>query len=88
MKIASVIGATGYVGSAVVKCLIDSGFTTVNCGSRNIERAQWVSSLAEGGVCNVLPLALDNNGSNFEGLRNMMRGSDCVFFCAGFEEQR
>lgn len=88
VKIASVIGATGYVGSAVIKSLCENGFS-VRAASRNPTSASWLSSLGDEGKVEIFPLTLKNqsNVSSLEQLRGLMRGSEMAFFCAGFEEQ-
>ena len=88
VNIASVIGATGYVGSAVVKSLFEHGFDVVRAASRSPANASWLSSLGPEGGVQIMPLTLTNEGgSSLEELGQLMRGSDAAFFCAGFEEQ-
>lgn len=89
VKIASVIGATGYVGSAVVKSLFEHGFDVVRAASRSPAKASWLSSLGPEGAVQIMPLTLTNEGggASLEELGQLMRGSDAAFFCAGFEDQ-
>ena len=62
MKVAVVIGATGYVGSHIVSCLLGRGYL-VRCSSRAPERAQWLKTLSgTSGRVEIHKLTLDNNG--------------------------
>jgi nucleoside-diphosphate-sugar epimerase len=98
-KNAVVIGATGYVGSAIVKGLIEhDGIASIKCTSRDVQMAQWLKDLgttstttSTSTVVEVVPLQLsDSNSDNEETikeLKEIMIGTDMVFFCAGYEEQ-
>jgi len=81
---AVVVGATGYVGSAVTKALSEHGLS-VKCASRDVQKANWLKDL--GSDVEVVPLQLSAGDDTIHQLKEMMRGSDMVFFCAGFEEQ-
>ena len=81
---AVVVGATGYVGSAVTKALSEHGLS-IKCTSRDVQKASWLKDLGSG--VEVVYLQLSDGDNTIHQLREMMRGSDMVFFCAGFEEQ-
>lgn len=85
-KKAVVIGATGYVGSAVTKALGEKGIS-ITCTSRNVHQALWLKELAEDVA--VVHLDLPNKADTElqTNLRSVLRGSDMAFFCAGFEDQ-
>jgi uncharacterized protein YbjT (DUF2867 family) len=62
-KNAVVIGATGYVGSAIVKGLIENdGIASIKCTTRDVQKAQWLKDLVVGStaakVVEVVPLQL------------------------------
>lgn len=88
MKVAAVIGATGYVGSAVVNCLLGRGYNTVRCAMRTPEGAGWLQELCVDGKDRValmkIDMSSDTVGSDLDGL---LEGAQSVFFCAGFETQ-
>jgi nucleoside-diphosphate-sugar epimerase len=98
-KNAVVIGATGYVGSAIVKGLIEhDGIASIKCTSRDVQKAQWLKDLVVGTqaakVVEVVPLQLSSDSNSNESnektlkeLKEIMTGTDMVFFCAGYEEQ-
>jgi nucleoside-diphosphate-sugar epimerase len=94
-KNAVVIGATGYVGSAIVKGLIDhDGISSIKCTSRDVQKAQWLKDLGTNTSkvqVDVVPLQLSDNTNNkketINELKKIMDGSDMVFFCAGYEKQ-
>jgi len=87
---ALVIGATGFVGSQVVKCLLEKGYK-VRGTCRNVEKAQW------------LRVALNNPSEENLELKefvlapepppedavmdSLMEGCKSVFMCAGYETQ-
>jgi nucleoside-diphosphate-sugar epimerase len=88
-KLAAVVGATGFVGSHIVKRLLASGYG-VNCASRNPERAQWLKGLSEDGGDEVAihRLVLTPNGPQDPGaLDALVKNCSSVFFAAGFETQ-
>ena len=88
MKVATVVGATGYVGSHIVSCLLGKGWL-VRRSSRAPESAQWLRSLpyAEDRI-EIHKLTLDNSGpSDVNEIDTLLSGADSVFFCAGFETQ-
>jgi len=90
MKIASVIGATGFVGSAIVRTLCGRGYT-VRCSSRNPAEAAWLKDLAPSPeMIEICELNLSNGEPSapvFDQMKEMMKDSTGVFFCAGFEKQ-
>ncbi|VEU39628.1 unnamed protein product [Pseudo-nitzschia multistriata] len=85
-KTAVVIGATGYIGSAVTMALGDHGMS-VRCTSRDASGARWLKDLASD--VSVVELALSDTAGEdtAKSLRSLLRGADMAFFCAGFEEQ-
>jgi len=96
-KTAVVIGATGYVGSAVTKALGEHG-VAITCTSRDVDKALWLKGLTSGKDQDdrdhqdnvaVVSLRLSNNAGEetTTRLRTILRGSDMAFLCAGFEEQ-
>lgn len=97
-KSAVVIGATGYVGSAITKGLILSGqVNLIKCASRDIQKANWLKDLVSSddksdtgsSHCSIetVPLQLNQGEKTLEQLKDIMSGTDMVFFCAGYEEQ-
>lgn len=90
MKVAAVIGATGFVGSHIVSHLVDRGYH-VRCGSRDPEGASWLKNVVpEGGgdVVSLHRIVLTTEGPEDAGmLDDLVRGCDSVFFAAGFERQ-
>jgi len=103
-KNAVVIGATGYVGSAIVKGLIENDcISSIKCTSRDVQKAQWLKDLVGTSTSNtsnnkvvdieVVPLQLsdsnsiESNEKTINELKEIMNGTDVVFFCAGYEEQ-
>jgi len=91
-KIATVIGATGFVGSCVVQTLLSKGWA-VRGTVRDIPKAAWLQELAFGrGNLELRALSLDSSsaspGSDKEkALLSAMEGVDAAFFCTGFEQQ-
>mmetsp|Transcript_49529 Transcript_49529/g.57149 ORF Transcript_49529/g.57149 Transcript_49529/m.57149 type:complete len:340 (+) Transcript_49529:48-1067(+) len=91
MKVAAVIGATGYVGSHIVQRLINCGYT-VRCGTRSPTKAAWLFD----SISNASPSNLSIHVTRFndEGpvdtteLDALCTDCDSVFFCAGFEAQK
>lgn len=93
MKIASVIGATGYVGSAIVKCLLSKGYQ-VRCTSRVPSASEWLKELSDDGSVELFPLELSSgddslipNQETIHQIKEICRGSTSMYFCAGFEKQ-
>ena len=94
MKIASVIGATGYVGSAIVKSLLTKGYL-VRCTSRVPSASEWLKDLSmSSGSIELFPLELISGDDSLKPnedticqIKQLCRGSSAVYFCAGFEKQ-
>ena len=85
MKVAAVIGATGYVGSHIVATLLKKGYA-VRCGTRSIEGAAWLNALGEGVSLHTVQLQADGPPEPGQ-LDALLEGSSSVYFCAGFETQ-
>jgi len=89
-KSAVVIGATGYVGSAITKGLVEHGqVKLIKCASRDVQKASWLKDLGDTSSCDieVVPLQLNEGEKTIQELKKIMTGTDMVFFCAGYEEQ-
>ena len=95
MKIASVIGATGYVGSAIVKSLLTKGYL-VRATSRVPSASEWLKEIGVSGSGSVelFPLelvsgddSLTSNRETIDQIKEICQGSSAVYFCAGFEKQ-
>ena len=95
MGIAVVVGATGFVGSYIVKQLLNDGHE-VRATCRNIELSQWVKAI--GGKQNEKNISLyefeygkDGKPKNADACKelevNLISGADAVFFCVGYEKQ-
>lgn len=53
-KSAVVAGATGYVGSAITKGVIEHGQVgLIKYASRDVQKANWLKDLGTGSNCNV-----------------------------------
>ena len=92
---AVVVGATGFVGSYIVKKLLQDGHE-VRATCRNIGKSQWVSEI--GGADNRNNVSLHEFEYGSDGKpkaekdskeleENLVSGADAVFFCVGYEKQ-
>eukprot|EP00747_Dinoflagellata_sp_TGD_P165609 gnl/TRDRNA2_/TRDRNA2_187112_c0_seq1.p1 gnl/TRDRNA2_/TRDRNA2_187112_c0~~gnl/TRDRNA2_/TRDRNA2_187112_c0_seq1.p1 ORF type:complete len:346 (+),score=61.46 gnl/TRDRNA2_/TRDRNA2_187112_c0_seq1:55-1092(+) len=92
-RCAAVVGATGFVGSHVVACLLRKGYA-VRGSSRDASKAAWLQDLvkSEGGAGSLqlqsLTLADKVEPETEKGLDQLLQGTQAAFFCAGFEHQR
>ena len=85
MRIAAVIGATGYVGSAVVNELLGRGYL-VRCATRSPESSLWLKSLPNAkkeSDVEIVKLDLQSCSDYDE----LFKDAKSVFFCAGTETQ-
>ena len=90
MKIAAVIGATGYVGSHIVQRLLNCGYI-VRCGTRNPTQASWLTALDNATDSNLSIHQTDFNDhgpTDANQFDSLLYNCDSVFFCAGFEAQK
>eukprot|EP00948_MAST-09A_sp_MAST-9A-sp1_P003883 g3883.t1 len=87
-KLAAVVGATGFVGSHIVRNLLQKGYT-VNCATRNVNGASWLKSLAkEDSKVNLFKLNLTTEGpENVDEMLALTKDCSSLFFAAGFETQ-
>ena len=83
-RIAAVIGATGYVGAAVVKSLASAGFA-VRCSTRDSANAAWLTKLGDDISVHTLNLGANISDATIEEMSTIFADVDSVFFCAGFE---
>jgi nucleoside-diphosphate-sugar epimerase len=83
-KVAAVIGGTGYVGSHIVACLLQTGYT-VRATCRDPSRSGWLRSLGEG--VDLCELTLTPDGAADSEMDKVVGGCSAVFFCAGHEKQ-
>ena len=92
---AVVVGATGFVGSYIVKRLLNDGHE-VRATCRNVEKSQWVKEV--GGSDNQNNVSLHEFEYGVDGKpkdeisskaleEKLMSGADAVFFCVGYEKQ-
>ena len=91
---AVVVGATGFVGSYIVKQLLKDGHE-VRATCRNIEKSQWVTEV--GGADNMKNVSLHEFEYGIDGKpkdeddkvleEQLVSGADAVFFCVGYEKQ-
>ena len=95
MGVAVVVGATGFVGSYIVKQLLNDGHE-VRATCRNIELSQWVKDIGGKETQNKVSLhefeygtdgKPKNEDSSKELEANLISGADAVFFCVGYEKQ-
>ena len=85
MKVAAVIGATGYVGSHIVQCLLGKGYL-VRCSTRNPSASGWLQDLSKNVELHKLELGT-SGPEDSDSFNELLKGADSVFFCAGFETQ-
>ena len=90
-KSAIVLGATGFVGSHIVRNLLLKGYR-VEGTCRNIEAAQWLKDLVvPGSSLNLHEITLDSTGSKTaedDKIATLVK-DDCkgIFMCLGHEKQ-
>mmetsp|Transcript_2304 Transcript_2304/g.3937 ORF Transcript_2304/g.3937 Transcript_2304/m.3937 type:complete len:349 (-) Transcript_2304:67-1113(-) len=89
-KVAAVVGATGFVGSHLVKCLLERGYA-VRGSARDPTGAAWLYEVAgreAGKRLTLQPVHLDVDAAERDTqLDSLLDGADAVFLCAGFERQ-
>ena len=92
---AVVVGATGFVGSYIVKKLLQDGHE-VRATCRYTEKSQWVSEIGGADKKDNVSLHEFEYGSDGkpkaekdskELEENLVSGADAVFFCVGYEKQ-
>lgn len=90
MKVAGVIGATGFVGSNIVLHLLNNGYH-VKCATRDPERAAWLKGLTKDASEKVslhkVMLGTTVGPDESTMLQELAKDCRAVFFAAGFETQ-
>eukprot|EP01062_Namystynia_karyoxenos_P066474 TRINITY_DN6039_c0_g1_i1.p1 TRINITY_DN6039_c0_g1~~TRINITY_DN6039_c0_g1_i1.p1 ORF type:complete len:335 (+),score=85.52 TRINITY_DN6039_c0_g1_i1:82-1086(+) len=87
-QVAAVIGATGFVGAHVSRCLLSKGYT-VRGTARDLSKAAWVTQLADGtpGKVELAEMTLTTEADGAEAaFAKLLTGARGAFFCAGFEK--
>eukprot|EP00164_Ancoracysta_twista_P005633 GFYU01007723.1.p1 GENE.GFYU01007723.1~~GFYU01007723.1.p1 ORF type:complete len:330 (+),score=96.57 GFYU01007723.1:137-1126(+) len=83
LKLAVVVGGTGFVGSHVVKTLLSRGYT-VRVTTRDTTKSTWLTEL---GNVQLFPFTLDTEAPADGVMDSLLEGAAAAFFSAGTERQ-
>jgi nucleoside-diphosphate-sugar epimerase len=85
-----VAGATGYLGSHIVNCLLSKGYTVrATCRAATEVKTQWMKSICPEAQdrLDIRELVLTTEGASDETWDGLCEGTQGAFFCAGYETQ-